>query len=256
MKITFLGTGTSQGVPVIGCDCESCQSNDKRDTRQRASILVSHLGKNIVVDTGPDFRAQMLSNKVKSLDAVLITHEHNDHIAGLDDLRPFIFRQRKEMPIYATALVNEAIRSRFSYAFSKDPYPGAPRLSTQDISHACELELENLQIMPIEVMHGSLPILAFRIGSFTYITDANHISEESLKLIEGTKTLVINALQRQKHYSHYNLDEALEMIELINPESCYLTHISHAMGPTSDWKKNLPPKVFPAIDGQTIDIKY
>lgn len=254
MQITFLGTGTSQGVPVIGCDCEVCQSTDHRDNRQRASILISHLDKNIVVDTGPDFRAQMLSNRVKSLDAVLITHEHNDHIAGLDDLRPFIFRQKREMPIYATYSVNGVLQSRFSYAFSKNPYPGAPRLRSHDIRSGYAFDIEGINILPIEVMHGSLPVLAFRMGSFTYITDANHISDENLELIKGTKTLVINSLHKQKHYSHYNLEEALELINLIRPDRCYLTHISHTMGLTSDWEKSLPSNVLPAIDGLTIDV--
>lgn len=254
MKITFLGTGTSQGVPVIGCDCEVCKSTDNRDNRQRASILISHNDKNIVVDTGPDFRAQMLSNNVTTLDAVLITHEHNDHIAGLDDLRPFIFRQKREMPIYATRSVNSVLQSRFSYAFSKNPYPGAPRLLPYDISSGSPFVIEDINIMPIEVMHGSLAVLAFRVGDFTYITDANLISAQSLDLISGTKTLVINSLQKQKHYSHYNLEEALALIELVNPERCYLTHISHTMGLTSDWEKSLPSNILPAIDGLVIDV--
>jgi len=242
LQITFLGTGTSQGVPVIGCDCIVCRSDDPRDNRSRASILISNLGKNIVVDAGPDFRTQMLNNKVDSLDAVLITHEHNDHTAGLDDLRPFIFRQRKEMPLFVTDSVNTALRKRFEYAFSNDPYPGAPRLITNEIKHGTNFNVAGIEILPIEVMHGSLPVLAFRIGSFTYVTDANLISEDSL------------ALMKKKHYSHYNLEEALEIISIVKPEKCYLTHISHAMGRTTDWESTLPPNVFPAVDGLSINV--
>ena len=254
MQITFLGTGTSQGVPIIGCDCEVCTSDDPRDNRSRTSILISDRGKNIVVDTGPDFRAQMLNNKVKTLDAVLITHEHNDHIAGLDDLRPFIFRQRKEMPLYASSEVNAALKSRYDYAFSKNPYPGAPRLTTNAIKSGSKINIEGIEIVPVEVMHGSLAILAFRIGSFTYITDANFISDESLDLIKGTRVLVINSLQNKKHYSHYNLEEALNMIKIIKPEISYLTHISHMMGLTSVWEADLPDNVLPATDGLILNV--
>jgi len=254
LKITLLGTGTSQGVPVIGCDCEVCTSSDPRDNRKRASILISKGDENIVVDTGPDFRMQMLENKVSSLAAVLMTHEHNDHVAGIDDLRPFIFMQQQEMPIYATLKVIENLKNRFSYAFSSDPYPGAPRLTTHEIKHGVSFSVAGIDLLPIEVLHGSLPVLAYRIGSFTYVTDANHISEESLTLIKGTKTLIINALHQHKHYSHFNLEEALKMIEIISPERCYLTHISHTMGMTEDWQDLLPDNVFPGVDGMTFEV--
>ena len=254
MQLTFLGTGTSQGVPVIGCDCEVCSSSDERDNRTRASVLLSHEGKQVVIDAGPDFRTQMLANDVKSLDAVLITHEHNDHVAGLDDLRPFIFRQRREMPIYTSQAVDHAIRTRFDYAFSKDPYPGAPRLITHKITSGEAFSTSGMNFLPIEVMHGSLAVLAFRSGSFTYVTDANFISEENIALIKGTKTMVINALHKQKHYSHFNLEEALEMIERVAPERCYLTHISHSMGLTADWESQLPDNVFAAYDGLSLKV--
>ncbi len=254
MQITFLGTGTSQGVPVIGCDCKVCLSSDPRDDRQRCSLLISHNDINIVIDTGPDFRVQMLRNKVKTLDAVLMTHEHNDHIAGLDDVRPFVFRQRKEMPIFATKQVNDALKVRFEYAFSANPYPGAPRLLTNDIESNNPFKIGDIEILPIEVMHGRLPVLAFKVGTFTYVTDANHISEESIELIKGTKTLIINSLHMEKHYSHYNLEEALEVINIINPDICYLTHISHSMGLTAEWESKLPPNVFPASDGLSFKV--
>ena len=254
MKITLLGTGTSQGVPVIGCSCATCSSADPRDDRQRASLLVSNGDRNVVIDTGPDFRRQMLENDVQSMDAVILTHEHNDHVVGIDDLRPFIFKQRQEMPIYATASVIDDIKRRFSYAFSSSPYPGAPRLLTHSIEKGKVFTIADIEFLPIEVMHGRLPVLAFRIGSFTYVTDANDISEESLTLMKGTKTLVINALHMQKHYSHFNLEEALAMIKYISPERCYLTHISHSMGPTIEWENALPKNVFPGVDGMTFDV--
>lgn len=254
MKITLLGTGTSQGVPVIGCNCEVCSSDDPRDFRTRCSILITDGDKNIVVDTGPDFRMQMLNQNVQSLEAVLMTHAHNDHVAGIDDLRPFIFRQGREMPIYASSAVNDDIKSRFSYAFSSNPYPGAPRLITHNIKNGEKMTIAGIDILPIEVMHGSLPVFAFRIGSFTYITDANFISEESMDQIKGTKTLIINALHHKKHYSHFNLAEALGIIDIVSPDVCYLTHISHSMGLTSSLAGTLPNGIFPGVDGMTFEV--
>lgn len=254
MKITLLGTGTSQGVPVIGCSCETCSSTDSRDVRLRTSIMISDGEHNVVIDTGPDFRMQMLNHKVQSLDAVLYTHQHNDHVAGLDDLRPFIFHQRKEMPIYGSRPVIEDIEQRFSYAFSSIPYPGAPRLTIHEIHKGKSFNVGSIEFLPIEVIHGKMPVMAFRIGSFTYITDANYISPESFELLKGTKTLIINALHHTKHYSHFNLEEALEVIKIVSPDQTYLTHISHSMGPTKDWEETLPPNVFPGIDGMTFKV--
>lgn len=256
MKITLLGTGTSQGIPVIGCDCEVCSSLDPRDQRLRSSIMISQDDTNIVIDTGPDFRTQMLQNQVNSVDAVLFTHEHNDHTAGLDDLRPFIFRQRREMPIYGAHRVIENIKDRFNYAFSTNPYPGAPRLISNTIEHGLNFNIKGIDIMPIEVMHGSLSVLAFRVGSFTYVTDANYISKESLKLIQGTKILIINALHKKEHYSHFSLDQALEIIKIIKPEKCYLTHISHSMGLTKDWQSLLPKNVYASTDSLNLEVNY
>lgn len=254
MKITLLGTGTSQGIPVIGCECEVCSSSDPRDNRTRTSILISQDNTNIVIDTGPDFRTQMLQNNVKSLDAVLYTHEHNDHTAGLDDLRPYIFRQRKEMPIYGSDRVIENIKERFKYAFGSNPYPGAPRLIPHSIDSGVKINFKGIDILPIEVMHGSLPVLAYRIGSFTYITDANYISKESLKLIAGTKILIINALHQKEHHSHFSLKQALHMVEIIKPDKCYLTHISHSMGLTRDWQTLLPSDVHAGTDRLTFEL--
>lgn len=248
MKVTFLGTGTSQGVPVIGCDCEVCTSTDARDQRLRPSILITQEELNIGIDVGPDFRQQMLRAKVQNLDAVLITHEHNDHIIGLDDVRPFNFRSRKDMPIYATTSVQENLQTRFAYIFAGD-YPGIPRLELRTINNKQNFEIGGLSILPIEVMHGELPVLGFRFGDFTYITDAKTISPESLELIAGTKVLVLNALHHSVHYSHLNLEEALEMVGHIQPEQTYFTHISHRMGLNQEISKQLPPGVSLAYDG-------
>ena len=248
MKITLLGTGTSQGVPVIACECDACLSSDKRDHRLRCSVSIQTEDVNIIIDVGPDFRQQILSYGPKKLDAILITHEHNDHVAGIDDLRPFIFRQKKNMPIFAQRKVLEDIKVRYPYAFGKNQYPGIPKFDLIPIEDN-PFNIGDITIIPINVMHGKLPILGFRIGGFTYITDALWIEEREKIKIRGSEILVINALQRGKHYSHLNLKEALELIDDLSPQKAYLTHISHKMGRTGDWEKELPPNVFPAFDG-------
>lgn len=252
MKVSFLGTGTSQGVPVIGCDCKVCTSTDARDQRLRPSILVSHEELRIGVDVGPDFRQQMLRAKVKNLDALLITHEHNDHVIGLDDVRPFNFRSRQNMPIYATTSVQKELRKRFAYIFTSN-YPGIPRLDLKTIRHAQPFGIGQISILPIEVIHGTLPVLGFRFGDFTYITDAKTIAPESLDLLAGTKTLVLNALHHETHYSHLNLDEALEIVAQIQPEQTYFTHISHRMGLNREITEQLPAGVSLAYDGLELE---
>lgn len=255
VKVTFLGTGTSQGVPVIGCPCDTCASADVRDTRLRCSIHVQVGDTSFVVDTGPDFRYQMLRAKVKSLDAVLITHEHNDHIIGLDDIRSFNFLQRKDMPLYATDRVIDELKQRFHYVFGDSKYPGIPRVVTHTIIPNEAFELNGLRIQPIQVMHGKLPVLGFRIGDFTYITDANYVDETSKDLIRGSKVFVINALRFKEHHSHFNVAEAIELSRELEVEQTYFTHISHHMGKLQDWESELPEGVFSAIDGLYLEIE-
>ncbi|MEM6965340.1 MAG: MBL fold metallo-hydrolase [Bacteroidota bacterium] len=252
--MTILGTGTSQGVPVIGCDCEVCQSKDARNKRLRVSILVQKDGKNIVVDAGPDFRQQMLRSGVRHLDAVVLTHEHNDHIIGIDDVRPFNFRQKSDIPVYATKRVQADLKNRFKYVFAENKYPGAPSLTLHTIANNKPFEVAGIPIIPIEVMHGKLPVLGFRFGDFTYITDARTIEPAEIAKIKGTKVLVINALHYYQHYSHFNVPEALEAIKQINPQQAYITHVSHYMGLAEDVNKNLPPHVQLAYDEQVIQM--
>ena len=249
LQFTFLGTGTSQGVPVIGCHCPVCTSNDPRDNRLRTSFMVSFKGKNIVIDTGPDFRQQMLRSQVDDVAAILFTHDHNDHTAGLDDVRPLNFKHKKQMPIYATPSVQKSLMARFGYAFGENAYPGAPRLAFETISKEHNFEIEGLEIQPIEVWHGeTLPILGFRFEDLTYITDCKSIDLEEFKKIKGTKTLILNALHHSPHHSHLNLKEALALIERIKPQQTYLTHISHSMGKYEDVQKMLPKNVALAYD--------
>ncbi|MFT4779500.1 MAG: phosphoribosyl 1,2-cyclic phosphate phosphodiesterase [Flavobacteriales bacterium] len=253
MKVTLLGTGTSQGVPVIACDCDVCTSDDSRDKRFRASILITKDHQNIVIDTGPDFRMQMLSNKVQSLDAVVFTHEHKDHLAGLDDIRAFNFKQRQKMNVYATAGVQEALQREFHYVFAPVRYPGVPeiKLNTIDLT---PFTAGNIQFIPIQVMHHKLPVLAFRVDDFAYVTDANYIAPEEFEKLKGVKYLIINALRIESHMSHFNLEQALEIIALLNPQKAWLTHLSHLMGKHQDIEKLLPENVEIAFDGQEIDI--
>lgn len=253
MKITFLGTGTSQGVPLIACTCEVCTSEDPRDKRLRTSILVECEGISMVVDTGPDFRQQMLREKVKKLDAVVFTHEHKDHIAGLDDIRAFNFILKRKIDVYASDRVQDAIRREFAYIFSDTKYPGIPEIELHTIQNK-PFEIQGIPIIPIEVLHYKLSVFAFRFGDFVYITDANAISQQEKKKIVGCKILVINALRRQAHVSHFTLQEALDLIAELKPEKAYLTHISHQLGKHSNIEKELPNGVFQAYDGLQIQL--
>ena len=251
MKITFLGTGTSQGVPVVACPCDVCLSDDIRDKRTRTSVLLELGDSNVVVDTGPDFRAQMLKANVKHLEAVLFTHAHKDHTAGLDDIRPFNFMQNMDMPIYAESEVINVLKREFAYAFAENKYPGVPRFEINELDGQ-PFKLFNDDVTPIRVMHYKLPVLGFRIRNFTYITDANEIEEKEIEKIKGTKILVLNALRKEKHYSHFNLEEAIEMSVKCGAEHTYFTHISHLMGKHADIK--LPDNCSIAYDGLVVEV--
>lgn len=255
MKITFLGTGTSQGVPVIACDCEVCTSPDTQNTRLRTSVMITINGKNIVIDVGPDFRQQMLQNKIVDIHSVLITHEHNDHVVGLDDLRPFNFRYQKDIPIFCTNQVMNSLKQRFSYAFAENPYPGAPRFELVEIFADEDFEVAGHSVIPIEVLHGRMSVLGFRFDELTYITDAKTIDEVAIQKIKGTKILIINALRLEKHHSHLSLEEALAFISIIQPKQAYLVHISHKMGLAANINKRLPENVALAYDGLQVVIK-
>ena len=232
-----------------------CQSKDPKDNRLRVSILIQAEGKNIVIDAGPDFRQQMLRARVTHLDAIILTHEHNDHMIGVDDVRPFNFKQKEGIPVYATERVQKDLLLRFRYVFSKKKYPGAPTLELRSIFNDKPFEVKGLNFTPIEVMHGNLPVLGFRIGDFTYITDAKTIEDTEIEKIKGTKVLVVNALRLAEHISHFNLEQALKLLEELNPKQALLTHISHYMGLNDEVNKELPAHVNLAYDGQVIYLK-
>lgn len=248
LKITFLGTGTSSGVPMIGCDCAVCTSTDKKDNRLRSSILVQSATTSLVVDTGPDFRQQMLREKVKHLDAVLFTHPHKDHLAGLDDIRAFNFFSKKPVDVYADPLTEEAVRRDFYYAFTDTKYPGIPELNMHTISPEPFI-VGDIPVMPIQVWHLKMPVLAFRFGKFTYITDANRIEEEEKEKIRGSEVLVLNALRKQKHISHFTLGEAIELVRELRIPGAYFTHISHQLGLHAEIEAELSNGIHLAYDG-------
>lgn len=251
MEFTFLGTGTSQGVPVITCSCEVCTSSDERDKRTRTSLHIQSPATSVVIDTGPDFRSQMLRENVKDLDAVVFTHGHKDHVAGLDDIRPFNYLLNKTIEVFAEESVQEILKNEFSYAFKPQDYPGVPqiKLNTIDLN---PFAVGDIQFIPIRVLHKNLPVLGFRINNFTYITDANFIAKEELEKIRGTKVLVLNALRREKHYSHFNLAEAIDIVNEIQPEQAYFTHVSHHLGLQQIVEQELPEHIHLAYDGLKI----
>jgi len=253
VKLTFLGTGTSQGVPVIACPCPVCQSTDEHDKRLRTSALVEVDGVNILIDAGPDFRQQMLRARVKQLDGILLTHEHKDHIGGLDDVRAFNFVNRKPMDIYAEERVQNALKQEYAYVFADQRYPGIPEMNLFNLD-GYPFDVCGVKVQPIRCFHYKLPVFGFRIGDLTYITDANFISEEEKEKMVGTKYLVINALRKQKHISHFTLSEALKLVEELSPRKAFITHISHQMGFYEEIMAELPQNVCLAYDGLVVDI--
>ncbi len=248
IKITFLGTGTSSGVPMIGCECEVCTSADPKDNRLRSSILVQSATTTLVVDTGPDFRYQMLRKKIKHLDAVVFTHPHKDHLAGLDDVKAFNYLHKKPMNVYADSLTEEALRRDFYYAFTDTRYPGIPELNLNTITLE-PFTVGDIPVIPVLVWHLKMPVMGFRFGKFTYITDANRIDETEKDKIRGSEVLVLNALRKQKHISHFTLDEAVDLAEELKVPAAYFTHISHQLGLHSEIESQLPEHIHLAWDG-------
>ena len=248
MKITFLGTGTSQGVPVIACDCETCLSEDNRDKRLRTSLLLETDNTILLFDAGPDFRQQMLRENVKRLDAIILTHEHKDHISGMDDVRAFNYKSQDAIDIFAEERVQKAVRKEYSYVFAEYQYPGIPKMRLNPINEY-GFKISGVQIIPVRVFHYRLPIFGFRIGNFAYITDANYVPEESKEKLFGVKYLVINALRKEKHISHFSLREAIDFIREISPKKAYITHISHQMGQYKQIARELPQGIVLAFDG-------
>lgn len=253
MKITFLGTGTSQGVPVIACKCRVCLSTNPQDNRLRSSILIEKDGTTVVIDSGPDFRQQMLRAKVEYIDGLVFTHEHKDHIAGMDDIRAFNYVHQEKVNVYATTRVQEALHREFPYVFDDYKYPGVPELEMHTIGNE-PFQIGNITLIPIEVLHYRLPVLAFRVDDFTYITDANHIAEKEMEKIRGSKSIVINALRREPHVSHFTLNEAIKVIDQLNPEEAYLTHISHQLGLHTEVNAELPKHITCAYDGLVLHL--
>ncbi len=240
------------GVPIIGCKCSACQSDDPRDRRLRTSAFVEHQGDRILIDVGPDFRQQFIDNAIDTVDAILLTHEHHDHVGGIDDIRPINFLHRKIVPVYGYPRVLREIKTRFKYAFQDEKYPGTPKLELHAIE--AQVTLPNTRIRVVPVWHGQLRIAAFRIGGFAYITDANAIDDEVIAQLQDLDILIINALRQKRHYSHFSLGETLDQVRLLNPRSAYLTHISHDMGPTRSWEGNLPSNVYPSYDGLVLNL--
>lgn len=253
MKITILGSGTSQGVPVIACECDVCNSDDPLDKRLRSSILVEDEETSLIVDAGPDFRQQLLREKVKKVDAILITHYHKDHIAGLDDVRSFNYLHRKAMRVYASRRDQNRIKEEFSYAFADEKYPGVPDFDLVLLDEK-PFNVGSIHIQPVKIKHLQLGVFGFRFGNFAYLTDVNFIPDESMQLLKGIKVLVIDALRKYKHISHFTLDEAIEVSKKLGAEKTFFTHVSHLMGKSAEVNPTLPQGMQLAFDGQIIEV--
>jgi phosphoribosyl 1,2-cyclic phosphate phosphodiesterase len=250
MRLTFLGTGTSQGIPVIACECEVCISTDTRDKRLRTSVLIESENTSVAIDSGPDFRQQMLNSNQKKLDAIVYTHEHKDHVAGLDDVRAFNFKSKKDMEVFGSQNVINALKNEFHYIFSEFKYPGVPSVNINKIKKDSIFSIGDINFTTIEVMHHKLPVFSYRINDLVYITDANQVDDQELQKLKGCKTLIINALRKEKHLSHFNLSQAIEFSQKVGADKVYLTHLSHLMGKHSDIE--LPENIEIAYDGLQI----
>ena len=252
MKVTILGSGTSQGVPVIACDCEVCRSTDEHDKRLRCSAMIDIGEKKLIIDAGPDFRTQMLRAGVKDVTALLLTHEHKDHIGGLDDIRAFNWVKNGEVEIYCNQRTKDVIYKDYDYAFAEFRYPGVPEMNIHVIDEA-PFHIDDIEVIPVTVMHYRLPVSAFRIGNFAYVTDANFISEESMKKLEGVEYMVINALRKEIHLSHFTLNQAIQVVQRLNVKQAYITHIGHQMGLHEQVSLELPENVKLAYDMLTFE---
>ncbi len=253
IQLTFLGTGTSQGVPVIGCNCKVCSSSNPKDKRLRSSVLIEHQHKRILIDAGPDFRQQLLRENIDNIDAILLTHEHKDHTGGLDDVRAINYLTRKPLAIYCEKRVYESLRHEYSYAFTERKYPGVPEFDIRIIENT-PFFIENIQITPIRVIHYKLPVLGFRIGGITYITDANYIAPDELEKIKGSNILIINTIRKEKHISHFSLEEALQVALKSGIQEVYLTHLSHQIGTHEELNNQLPEGINASYDGLKVSI--
>ena len=253
MKVTFLGTGTSQGIPVIACDCKVCTSENPKDNRLRTSILIEENNQTIVIDTGPDFRQQMLRENVQKLDAIVFTHEHKDHVAGMDDIRAFNYKFKKDMDIYCTAEVEEALIREFPYVFSAYKYPGVPEIKVHNIKNEPFI-INGVELMPIEGLHYKLPVFGYRIKNFVYLTDVSFVSEREKEKMKGAEGIVLDALRKTPHISHFTMEQAVELLEELKPKQGYLIHISHLMGKHNEVVKELPNFIKPAHDGLILEL--
>ena len=253
MKVTFLGTGTSQGIPVIACDCRVCISENPKDNRLRTSILIEANNQTIVIDTGPDFRQQMLRENVQKLDAIVFTHQHKDHVAGMDDIRAFNYKFKKDMDIYCTAEVEEALIREFPYVFSSYKYPGVPEIKVHNIKNEPFI-INGVELIPIEGLHYKLPVFGYRVKDFVYLTDVSFVSEREKEKMKGAEVIVLDALRKTPHISHFTMEQAVELLEELKPKQGYLIHISHLMGMHNEVVDELPNFIKPAHDGLVLSL--